>query len=128
MHVLLSLKYPKECSLMAQTCLLKHDAQERHHDLGASTVITIVYEPEASEYHLHTCKHLILSLNHLNARTSITPQLMYLHQHMEPEYYHPTFMRHQHVAPECYRPTLTRLLNHLNEEFLIHKHPAIYCQ
>ena len=66
-HLLLSLNHPKGCSLTAPTRLLKHDAQDRHHNSGASTVITIFYELEAPEYHLHTCKHLILGLNHLNA-------------------------------------------------------------
>ena len=124
--------YLKECSHTTPTCLLKHDMQERHHNF---------YELEAPDHHHHTYKHLILGLNHLNGRTPITPRSMYLHQHMDPECYHPTFMHHQYmdpecyhptfmhhqyVDPECYHPTLMLLIHHFNEEFLVHNHPAVY--
>ena len=115
---LLGPNYPKERSLTAPTRLLKHDSQDRHHNLGASTVITIFYKLEALEYHSHTCKHLILGLNHLNGQTSITPRLTYPHQHVTPECYHPTLTRPIHhllskyKAPE-YLNTVCSLINHL---------------
>ena len=61
-HLILDLNHLKECSLTAPTCLLKHDAQGCHHNIGASSVITVFYEQEAPECHHHTYKNLIHNL------------------------------------------------------------------
>ena len=126
-HLILGLNHLKECSLTAPTCLLKHGAQERHHNLGASSGITVFYELEVPEYHHHTHKHLILNLNHLKDCSITAPTRLFKYE--DPECYHPTLMHlidhrtptapwlmhlRQHEDPECHHPTLMHLIDHLN--------------
>ena len=136
-HLFLSLNHLKECSLTAPTCLLKHDAQDRHHNLGASSVITVFYELEAPEYHHHTYKHLILNLNHLKDCSITVNNLLPKYEAPEchhafcnlihnlllkyeaPEYHHTvcSLIHHllfKHDMPECHLTTGS-LIHHLHE-------------
>ena len=102
-HLLLSLNRHKECSFTAPTCRLRHDAPERHHNLGALSVITVFGEQEASMYH-HTYNNLFHNL---------------LFKYEAPEYHHTvcSLIHHllfKHDMPECHLTTGS-LIHHLHE-------------
>ena len=114
-HLILGLNHLKECSLNAPTCLLRHDAQEHHHNLGALSVITVFYKLEAPEYHHHTYKHLILNPNHLKDCSITAPTC--LSKYEAPECHHTVGslihnLLFKYEAPECHH-TVGNPIHHL---------------
>ena len=101
------------------TCLLKHNAQERHHNLGASAVTTVAYDQEELKYH-HTHNnlfhHLLIKYKAPECHNTVCNLLF---KYKAPEYHNTvcSIIHHilfKHDTPE-YHLTMGSLIHHLHE-------------